>query len=253
MIKVEKGFFPEIEAAFIEWINKHNIKLILFDFDDTLIDTSKIFLDQIDLFINFGGEKISNLDLNAFRLRYKELEDKNFKERGVSITTWIHIVNELASEHGEVLLEGIEIFNEIYRILPDIYDGVKETLELCRKTGVKMGLVTHAGLEWTRFKMEGHDLGKYFDHVKAIDPEKIKYKSANEWREEVEFFGVDAMNVLVVGDSIHGDIEAAQEAGVGHVAWIPSKVRWHKDDKTPTGVYVINGVRNLIPTLVTKK
>ncbi len=250
MSKAENRFSPETEAVFKDWVQKNGIEAILFDFDGTLIDTSKIFINQTGAFFDFAANSLPAFDEEVFEKRFRELEDIAFDLIGISPRHWHYILDELAKEHGDAIKEGGAIFEKIYTSAPDIFDGVKEILDLCKKVGLKIGLVTHASKEWTDIKLTHHNLSVYFEHVVTLDPETHKHKGTEHWQQAIQLFGVNPEHIMVVGDSLSSDINAAHRAGVKKLVWVQSD--WHRSNTgdVPSGVYKVKGIESLIETLI---
>lgn len=250
MLEAER-FSPEVEAAFKEWIKARGIKAILFDFDDTLIDTNTIFKKQMEVFLECCLECAPHVDPDEFRVEYKKADDLSYELIGVDPRKWDFVVAQLIEKYGEEgFKEGLKALHEIYTMAPNIFDGVRETLEICRSVGLRLGLVTHANKPWTDIKLAAHGLNEYFEYVKVVDFCENKYKGPEHWQEAIKEFEVEPESVMVIGDSLRGDVDAAHKAGVRTLVWIPSK--WHllnKGDK-PSGIYEVDEIGNLILTLL---
>jgi putative hydrolase of the HAD superfamily len=224
-------------------------EVVLFDFDDTLIDTNLVFRNQVAAFFDFAASNIPNLDTSGFERRFRELENIAFDLIGVSDSHWHYIIDALVQEHGDSIQNGVTIFDEIYTSVPNIFDGVKETLEVCRSAGLRIGLVTHAGSDWTKLKIEGHGLQDYFEEVISIDPKIYKHKGSEHWRDAIQIFNVDPKHTLVVGDSLNGDVNAARNAGVQKLVWILNQ--WNKSviGDLPDDVHKIDKIGDLVEAL----
>lgn len=252
MTNSESGFSPELKASFGDWIRKNRIKAAIWDFDDFLIDTHKVFDEQIGAFHDYCVNRVPNLGKDDHVARFKGIHNTVYDKMGVSPRSWKIIIDELSSEYGVPLQDGLAFFDDIYTILPPMFEGVKETLEVFQSIGIKQGMLTLAGESWTDYKVDGHGLRPFFDRIKALDPEIHKHKTSEDWAAEVAAFGLKPEEVITGGDNINGDVRAAWNAGVRHVVFAPSNVHWHDEKELPNGIYEIEGVRNLIPTLVTK-
>ena len=134
--------------------------------------------------------------------------------------------------------------------LPEVLEGALDTLLACREAGLKVGMVTHASREWTDHKLQ--KLGFNFDTVLAIDVEVHKHKSAIHWQEAIDSSGVNPSKVMVVGDNINGDINAAKSVGVQTLVWIPSKWSKFGEGTLPDDVIKIDKIGNMIETLIGK-
>ena len=251
---IERRFSPEIETAFVDWIKVNGIQVALFDLDDTLLDTNKLFTDQEEKFMEYCKNCIPELDMKTFKEKFGEFNNLSFKLVGASPKKWSYIVSEMVKIYGEKsLVNGLQIFDEIYSSAPDIFEGVDDILRLYESVGIRLGLVTHAGAKWTDIKLDKHNLREYFEHIEIIDVDEHKYKGPEHWQQAIDFFGVSPSNVMVTGDNVNGDILAAHSLGVRTLAWLPSKWHVYREGKLPDGVYVVDKIENLIHTLIINK
>lgn len=138
-------FNPELEAAFEGWVKAKGIEVALFDLDDTLIDTNSLFGNQIALFLELCQQCAPHVDYEAIVTEFQRIDKQSYQVYGVSLKKWDYIVEQMCSLYGiEDLSRGLKFLYEIYETSPNLYDGARETLELCQKIGLRLGLVTHA-------------------------------------------------------------------------------------------------------------
>jgi FMN phosphatase YigB (HAD superfamily) len=168
---------------------------------------------------------------------------------GIHPSKWDYVVGELGKLYGnEALIEGISIFHGIYNQAPEFNDGAEELLRQCKKAGLKLGLVTHSTHEWANLKIDSLGIREFLDHIVVADV--TRYKGSEDWKSAIDLFGVDPARVLVAGDNIRGDILAAHEVGVRHLAWIPSNWHVYNTGQLPDGVCKVESIDKLIETLV---
>jgi|SRR5581483_5249244 len=251
-MSAERMIPEEVEDAFIEWIKMKGIKVALFDLDDTFVDTQKVFSTQIAAFKQFVADVSDNFDEEEYDSLYSYTHAEVVERMGVSPKHWEEIVNVIAEHYGENVKSGISFLNEIYSTLPDLFEGVIETLDIFKKAGVRLGLVTHASEDWTNFKIEGHDIKKYFEVVIPADPEIYKWKTSENWRQGIDSFGVNADEVMVIGDNLRGDMMAAHEAGVKTLVKLPSPWGRYGEGEEIEGMYEIKQFKDLVSSVVTQ-
>lgn len=94
------------------------------------------------------------------------------------------------------------------------------------KVDIPIGLVTHAGSEWTWRKFNWLDLGRFvsWDDVFIVD--ENKHKTSESWREAVRYFGLRPEQCAVVGDSPRSDINPAWEAGIRQCFLVEDLKQW---------------------------
>ena len=106
-------------------------------------------------------------------------------------------------EHGgKVILEELNILLNIYAIEPRLRVGVRTMLEILKESGIRLGLVTHANVKWTEFKLNNLCLWDYFDQIVIVD--ENGHKKADDWKKGMDGLGVEPEKCLVVGDSLGG-------------------------------------------------
>lgn len=247
----EERFSPEMKALFADWVRMTGIKVVLFDLDDTLFDTSPLFVRQFQAFYQYAKGCINGLDIDTFAREFEGLNDHYYQTMGVSVKKFDQVVTDLSKKYNtEALMEGLHHLYAIYETSPDLYDGAEDVLSLCKSAGLKIGAVTHATDKWTDIKLM--DIGKYFDGVFVIDIEKHKYKKPEHWKEAIEHFGFDPIQVMVVGDNVNGDIKAAHSVGVRNLVRLATK--WKVYDGTlPEGAIEADKIGDLISVLCQKK
>jgi FMN phosphatase YigB (HAD superfamily) len=232
------------------WVQKHHIKLFLFDLDDTLIDTNTVF-DDIEnqvcqIIINSNTslspdtiiKKIKDLDYESYQLLHA-----NFKKR------WPYLTQLLANEFNlssTAQAKVLQTFESLTSIVPELKIKVKETLQVIHQLPVKMGVVTQANKTWTLRKMNHHGLTPYFDHIFPIGGSTPK--SASSWGKAISYFKVFPSETVVIGDSLTSDIIGSRNAGVSHIFWVKDETGWTHVHRgvVPKQVIEIKGIDELL-------
>jgi phosphoglycolate phosphatase-like HAD superfamily hydrolase len=234
----------EKRAQLREWVGKKNINLVLFDFDDTLIKTAEIFVAKMGEFVSIVSDScgLSSEEVHEALVR---LNNSLYAVHSVDPTRWDAVVEKMCETYAghdrEVFWEARKKLNEIYRVVPRVNEGALELLQDVKGIGIKTGLVTHAGEEWTNFKLEALNMGHFFDRIKMVPVREFKNKI--HWEEAILGFGIDPHEVLVLGDNLAGDIEAAKQVGVKRLIWIPSPWSVYRGDgNTPDGVVKVDRI-----------
>lgn len=214
-----------------KWLDKRGIKLILFDLDDTLIDTNNHFNRRYGDFFALVGKRLSFSadELTQFTEIFHRLDIEVFYTHFVNPVRYLELGKKLAAayqpgrekEVSAAFEEGLPILLEIYKTVPDFHPGAEETLSVLKTTGTEMGLVTHGNLTWSNLKIRELDLKRFFNHFWIADEDGVK--NSGDWLAAVNSFpGIKPAETLVIGDNLRGDIMAADEAGIRYKALIPS-------------------------------
>lgn len=245
MIELDRDpIFDEVK----EKLKKLNIEAVLFDLDDTLIYTSEIFIRFMEEYSRVVAEKIG-VEEEEVMNALKEINDEEYKKMGVNPKRWGAVVDRLAEkfEHGgKVILEELNILLNIYAIEPRLRVGVRTMLEILKESGIRLGLVTHANVKWTEFKLNNLCLWDYFDQIVIVD--ENGHKKADDWKKGMDGLGVEPEKCLVVGDSLGGDVRPADELGA-RTAYLPSPWSVYRQGEVPTRTVVINEIFELLAAL----
>lgn len=238
-----------------KWLNCRGVELVLWDLDDTLLDTVGDFIRQMNLYVDYLYSKLPNFPRKQLYDLLEKEGDIAFKTFSVSPRRWPAVAEVMAAELGaerKFFVEGLPILAKIYKMAPEFLEGAEEALAVFKATGLPMGLVTHANEAWTRIKLEKRKLRHFFERIKIV-PEN-KFKEPDDWREAIELFGIAPEKVLVLGDNLGGDIRAARSVGVREIIYFPGRWRVYSSGEVPEGVMTIpGGVKDLIRTLVAEK
>jgi len=231
-----------------EKLKRLNIEAILFDLDDTLIYTSEIFILFMEKYSRVVGEKIG-VGAMEMMLALQAINDEEYKTMGVNPKRWEAVVEKLVVKfsHGKKeILENLDILKTIYAVEPRMRTGVRTMLEILKESGIKLGLVTHANVEWTEFKLNRLGLWDYFDQVIIVD--ENGHKKADDWERGMERMEVEPEKCLVVGDSLGGDVRPGDELGARTI-YLPSPWSVYRHGEVPGKTVVISEIFELLAAL----
>ena len=134
-------------------------KILVFDLDDTLIDTQKIKKILFDYAGSLGcsGKQIKSM--------YMEIRDKGF-----TLEKYASVLADIAHRPIKEILAEIraEIMNHKDEL---VYKDAMDFLELCKSLGIKLHLFTFGSSVWQAEKIEFLGLKKYFDQTVSTDNE----------------------------------------------------------------------------------
>lgn len=232
----------EVEVA-REYFQKEGIEMVLFDMDSTLVETTEGFKRYITEFGDWIRGKSGSSDraefiYEKFFSAYKGLRE----EFGVYPTISEVIADNLRKEYGLVKDEEYEValmrLMKVYRDPFKECQGARKVVELVMASGIRTGVVTIAGEEWTQVKIREHFFGQ-FEGYYCVDALGKKDKWA--WKRGLDKFGIQADEVMVVGDSWWSDVVPALQLGVNRVVWVNEDNEDYQDER----VLEIRGIREL--------
>ncbi|HAP37623.1 hypothetical protein A2574_02515 [Candidatus Shapirobacteria bacterium RIFOXYD1_FULL_38_32] len=247
----------EEELAFVERCRVNGVKQIILDWDDTIGKTVGIFKKQMDRCYDFLAERAPILSREEWRERIVFHNNNSFETHGVNPIRWSVVMDLVQRETGldkKNTRGAVKILGHIYKTRQEFLPGAEEGLQFLVKTGMPIGIGTHANWDWTRFKYNCLKMHRYvpWDDVYIFD--ENGHKTPKEWDKGIrKYFKVRPERCMLVGDSPRSDINPAIEIGVraencvwitgnGTELWsihqqaVPAEVRRMSN---------INGLRNL--------
>jgi len=223
-----------------EKLHRLGIKALLFDLDDTLIDTDEIFQRNM---MNFSEEVAGSFGIssNFVNKRLHELNIDEYKRYGVDPLKWSIVLQRLGEELGDVELvkqSGGHI-NKIYFQEPNLFPGVRPLLSGLQDGNFLLGEVTHGETEWSLRKNDQAGISHYFDVIVTASVKEIK--SEKHWLRCMDTLGVTPQECVITGDNLKGDIIPAISLGARAVS-LPSPWLAYREGELPDGVVKINKI-----------
>ena len=197
-------------------IASHPLSAVLFDLDDTLIDSLEARVAALSS--AFQGAGLQHLDPKQF---FQEIRGRQL----------LDALTELEEREGREL-GLVERYRQAYWIrrpgLISMYPGIRPLLETLRKRGVKLGVVTQ---KWRSVELDGRRVGAaeellelgiadMFSAVVGLE-DVTRFKPDPEPVEvALRLLSVAPQEAVMVGDS-PADIEAGRAAGclTCHATW----------------------------------
>lgn len=240
----------ELEKVF----KARGIKAVLFDFDDTLVRTGEMLTSKMKDFSKAVSKRDVGRTAEEVYDSLRKENNKAFDKLAVRRNKWKYAVDEMKKdfdkEHHVVLEEAFPILASIYDTSPELIEGAVEALQIISTLdGVVLALVTHADREWTDKKLSETGLDSFFNSDNTYIVDVKKHKSAKHWLEVVRSISLKPHEVLVVGDSLPGDIRATHEIGVVYKVWIPSGWSKYNSGEVPEGTYQVDSIEGLVAFL----
>ncbi len=180
------------------------IKLIIFDLDGTLVDTSGDITNAL------------NYALKPYGLRDLTVED-TIKMVGEGITRLIEklLENERIQMRDTVIKRFLDYYSEHLVDFSTLYPHVRETLE--KLNDYKKAVISNKREYLSTRLLDKLELLKYFDLVVGSDTTSERKPSAIPVIYVFTKLGVNPDESIIVGDSNY-DIEAGKKAGLKTVA-----------------------------------
>lgn len=184
---------------------KHPYRLVVFDWDGTLIDSiGTIVACTRAVFAEFGMKPVSES-------RVRSLIGTGLRE---SILTLVPDCDEATL--GRVIATYRRLWVDTYHRRSDLIAGAREVLEQLRDEDRLLAVATAKARRGLNLDLERLSLGELFDTGRTADEAPSK-PSPVMLLEILDELGIRPEDALMVGDSTH-DILMAHNAGVAAVA-----------------------------------
>ena len=211
------------------------IKLIMFDLDGTLVDTSKDITNAL------------NYAIKPYGLKDLTVED-TIKMIGEGITRLIEKVlsNEKSQWRDEVIKRFLDYYSEHLADYSSVYPYVRETLE--KLNGYKKAVISNKKEYLSMKLLDKLRLLKYFNLVIGSDTTSERKPSPIPVIHVFTRLGIDPDESVIVGDSNY-DIEAGKKAGIKTVA---VTYGYRERQYLTDADYIIDNIKDLVPLLEKK-
>ncbi len=179
-----------------------DIDLFIFDMDGVLVDTERIFMENMAILSKKEGYNIAQEDLLNIIGKSNSDADKYMKS--------------IYGEHFDFIKLGFKI-DELFILkakqsLIPLKLGVIEILEFLKKNNKKIALASSSNLDKIKAILHSVNIYDYFDFI--ISGESLKESKPNPeiFKKVIEYFNVKADKSIVFEDSLNG-LKASKSLG----------------------------------------
>lgn len=234
----------ERENELRRWFVDRGITYVLFDMDDTLVETGSHYGVRMHAYCEFLSQKSGMGESEWFKLFMKGITDlrDEFSVQPTVLDVPARVLAKMCGAEGLGLEQQIDKLMEIYELSPEVIPGAVDEVRKVRDAGVDTALVTHADEEWT-WQKRLNFIGLFKDYVCTPTD---RSKDVRAWESGMEKLRVKPEEVMIVGDGWESDILPALEMEAGVVVW----VRNGEDPRNEDGVIEIETIADLTETLL---
>ena len=194
-------------------------KLLVFDLDDTLLNTSDVYYRAREEFVNYMSDSFS-LDPKAVRQVFEDLDREHISLLGYPSwrytftmlkTYWSYIEQQKAAFSSTSVEKIINIGSRITSEIPPLLDGAKDVLvELSQS--FTLALLTRGDFHLQRKKIEHYGLDAIFSTIMVVSA-----KTEASFLSVLLTTGVPPEHAWSIGDSPKWDVLPALNVGMNAI------------------------------------
>ncbi len=188
-------------------LNKNKKKLLLFDYDGTLVDSAQMIIDgTIEAFNRCGLAAPEPEEIKA----------------GIGQKLDVTIKSYLPLEHKGILDEVIRHYRQWYvekdlegKQFEPLFEDIKPVLEILHKDGWYLGIATNKSLRGLRRGLQHHKIEKFFSIIMTTDnflPKPNKAMAIHA----LQKLKIQNSEAFMIGDTVH-DIKMGKNAKINTI------------------------------------
>ena len=208
------------------------IKTIIFDLDDTLVKTSRLYnhaRDEFSLLMQesgFNSEesliKLDEVDISYIK-EYGFAKERYPLSMGKTYEYFCKINSEKINSATKKKIEDVGW--QVFRQIPELVDGVYQILDTLSQKYFLI-LATLGDSQVQRKKLQLTNLKKYFSAIYVL-----KYKSVEEYQNILTEHKLDKKDTWIVGNSVRSDLNPGLKLGLNCIL-IPY-LSWKFEEEKP--------------------
>ncbi|WP_066505325.1 HAD family hydrolase [Abyssisolibacter fermentans] len=199
-------------------------KAIIFDLDDTIIslkgtanETWQLMCDEYSKINNNVDSKTLYTTITETRLAYwndRKSNDKGRKNQKEARREIIgNVFDKLNLPREDVNLIA-DTFSEKRLKALRFFPMAQETLEILKKKGIKLALITNGEAKIQRYKIERFELEKYFDIILIETEVGYGKPDIRTYKSVMDYMNVMPNQTWSIGDNLIWDVQAPQKLGI---------------------------------------
>lgn len=237
-------------------IKENDIRGLLVDLDNTVLHTSRYYIETENSLSLVLTEKIFGNDLDkGFADAMADIMARQYLERNrkpIPVTDrYMHALEEyLGFDEAQVYRDFVlEYLKNFYEVSPEIIDGALDVLRMIIDLELPYVYTSNAQESWTAVKVQGFELELGVNDIKynAIDIDRVK--DDKDWIASSEIIDIPVERALIIGDSLDADILAGICAGCRNLVWIggdrnklPSEIMEDSD----IHIWCVDSIKDLV-------
>lgn len=214
-----------------------DIKAAIFDMDGTLVDS--LMLWDV-LWSTFGDKYLNDKSFTPSTEDDKRVRTLTLKDA----MKLIHNNYNIGESGEELLAEANRIMIDFYANSVELKDGVREFLDYCENSGIKMCIASATAPELIDIALKHCDIEKYFLKVFSCGAIGKGKDKPDVFLQAADFLGSEVRDTWVFEDSLTA-IETAKKIGMPTVG-IYDKFNYGQDRIKEIATKYINSTETLL-------
>lgn len=223
------------------------IKTIIFDLDDTLVKTSKLYdqaREEFSLLMEkFGFEKEEVL------VKLDEIDIKNIRQYGFVKERYPYSLGEtyeyFSQKNGKEIVPELkkkieELGWQVFRHIPELVDGVYQVLDiLSQKYFLILATLGDPQIQEKKLRLTG--LKKYFSVIYVL-----RYKNVEEYQNILIEQKLEKKNTWIVGNSIRSDLNPGLKLDLNCILIPTLTWKFEKEEPLSENYLKIDSLKELL-------
>ncbi|MFD0674879.1 HAD family hydrolase [Cohnella sp. GCM10027633] len=200
----------------------NNIKAVLFDLDNTILDRVTTFNNFVNAFVNTYFQHLE--ETKHIIDRMIDLDQDGYKDKN----EWFEeLLAELPWNTKPEITELLEYYKVHYVTNATLMEYAVEILQLARLK-YKVGLITNGRTIIQYGKIDQLGIRDHFDLIIVSEEAGIKKPNAKIFEMAIERLGLSPEQCLYIGDHPINDIDGAGRAGMETI-WFEVNQPWREE------------------------
>lgn len=217
-----------------EFMQKERVKIktIIFDLDDTLVKTSRLYDRAREEFSSLMGKL--GFEKEEALVKLDEIDIKNIHQHGFTKErypfslgkTYEYFSQKNKEEINPELKKKIEEIGwQVFRQIPELVDGVYQVLDiLSKKYFLILATLGDPQVQEEKVRLSG--LKKYFSEIYVL-----KHKNVEEYQNILTEHKLDKKATWIIGNSVRSDLNPGLKLGLNCIL-IPT-LTWKFEEEVP--------------------
>jgi putative hydrolase of the HAD superfamily len=201
-----------------------NIKALIFDLDNTILDRSKTFLifseKLIERYFRGSSEKEKQKMINLIVIS----DQDGYKGKN---QMFLELLEALTWDNKPSIEELLEFYTMEYVNNAMLMEDALQILEYC-KTKYKIGLITNGKNVIQYGKIDKLNLREYFDTIVVSEEAGVKKPNKLIFENALKNLNLRPEECIYIGDHPINDIDGADKAGMKTI-WIKVNQPWREE------------------------